>query len=216
MFCASELVFDGTEGVGSCFHILRAPTRCRRYRKRRLTFSYFALPDSFSAVLMASAPVFMFYASGLIFGGTESVRSRFHVLRSRTPFGRNGWCRIPFSFFACPESFPAVPRVPGPVFMFCAPELVFDGTEGVGSRFHVLCSRTRFRHYRWHRLPFLCFALTDIFCGAECVGSRFHVLRARTRFRRLLRASAPVFMFCAPGLVLGITDGIGSRTHFLL
>jgi hypothetical protein len=43
--------------------------------------------------------------------------------------------------------------------MFCVPELVFDGTEGVGSRY-MFCA------------PGL------IFGGTEGVGSRFHVLRS--------------------------------------
>jgi hypothetical protein len=38
--------------------------------------------------------------------------------------------QAPFSCFARPESFSAVLRASGPVFMFCAPRLIFDGTEG--------------------------------------------------------------------------------------
>jgi hypothetical protein len=38
--------------------------------------------------------------------------------------------------------------------MFWVPIPVFGISEGVGSRFHVLPSRTRFRRYRWHRVPF--------------------------------------------------------------
>jgi hypothetical protein len=102
--------------------------------------------------------VFMFSASGHIFGGTEGVGSLFHVLRSRTRFRQYRGRRVPFSRFALPDSFSAVPRASGPFFMFCAPGLVFDGTEGVGSLFHVLRSRTRFRRYRVRRVPFSCFA----------------------------------------------------------
>jgi hypothetical protein len=43
--------------------------------------------------------------------------------------------------------------------MFNAPELFFGGTEGVGSRFRVLRSRTCFRRYRGRPVPFSCFAL---------------------------------------------------------
>jgi ABC-type sulfate transport system permease subunit len=90
MFCAPGHVFDGKEGVGSRFQVLRVQTRIRRYRGRRVAFSCFALPDSFSAVPKASGPIFMFCA---------------------------------------PDSFSAVPRASGPVFMFCAPGLVFGGAE---------------------------------------------------------------------------------------
>jgi hypothetical protein len=140
MFSASRLVFGGTEGVGSCFHFLRARTHFWRYRGRRIKFSCLALPDLFSAVPSASGSVFMFYAPGhvfggtegvgsrfmfcvpgLIFGGTEGVVSRFHVLRAQTTFRLSRWRRVPFSSFALPDSFSAVPSASGPVFMFCAP-----------------------------------------------------------------------------------------------
>jgi hypothetical protein len=236
MFCPPGLIFGGTDGVGSRFHVLRSRNHLRRYRGRwdplpcfalpdsfsavprasdpvfmfcateivlryrgrRVRISYFAFPDSFSAVPRASALVFMFCAPGLVFDGTVGVGSRFHVLRSQTRFQRCGGRRLLFSCFALPDSFSAVPTASCPVFMFCPSEHVFDGSEGVGSRFHVLRSRTRFRRCAVHRV-------------------RFHVLRARTRFRRyrgrlvwiscfafpdlfsaVPRASAPVFMFCAP------------------
>jgi hypothetical protein len=74
----------------------------------------------FPAVLRASAPVFMFYAPGQVFDGSEGVGSRFHVLCSRSRFPRYRECRVPFSCFALPDSFSAVPRASGPFFMFCA------------------------------------------------------------------------------------------------
>jgi hypothetical protein len=204
MFCAPGLVFDGTEGVGTRFHVLRGRNSFRRYRGHRVPFSCFACPDSFSAVPTASCPVFMFFASGLVFGGIEGVFSRFHVLRSRNRFQRCRGSCVPFSCFTRPDSISAVPRSSAPVFMFCAPKLGFDGTEGVMSRFHVLRARTRFRRYRLRRVPFSCFSRPDsysavprvsahvfMFCavrilidGTEGIMSRFHVLRARTRFRR--------------------------------
>jgi hypothetical protein len=154
IICPPGLIFGGSEGVGSCFHVLRTRTRFRRYRGRRALFSCFALPYSFSTVPGASGPVFMFCARGHIFGGTKGVGSRIHVLRSRTHFRRYLGRLVRFSCFALPNSFSAVPRASGPVFMFFAPRLIFCGTEGIGSRFHVLCSRTRFRRYRGRRLPF--------------------------------------------------------------
>jgi hypothetical protein len=168
MFCAPGLVFGGTEGVGSRFHVLRARTHFRRYLGRRVPFSCFPLPDLFSTVLSASGPVFMFCSPGLVFDGTECVGSRFHVLLSGTRFRRYRGRRVPFSCFSLPDSFSAVPSASGPVFMFCAPVLIFFGTEGVASRFHVLRARTCFRY-------------------TEGVRSRFHVFRALTHFRRYRR-----------------------------
>jgi hypothetical protein len=271
MFCAPGLVFSGTNGVGSRFHVLRSRTHFRRYRQRwdpfscfapelvfggtkgvgthfscfarpwsfsavpsasgpvfmfalpdsfrrcrvpRVSFSCFPCPDSCSAVPRASGPVFIFNVPVLVFGGTEGVGSRFHVLRSRTRFRRYRGRRVSFSCFALPDSFSVVPRSCEPVFMFSAPGHVFGDIEGVGFLFHILRSRTHFRRYRGRRVQLTCFALPDsfssvprasgpvfLFCtpglvfdGFECVGSRFRVLRARTHFRRS-RASGPVFMF---------------------
>jgi hypothetical protein len=153
MFCAPGPVFGGTDGVGSHFHVLssqshtqgvgfriyvlRSRTRCRRYRGRRAFFSCFALPDL--------CPVFMFCAPGLFFGGTEGVGSPFFVFRSRTRCRRYRGRWVNFSCFALLDSFSAVSRASGPVFIFCAPRPIFGGTDTVGSHFHVLHSRTRFR-----------------------------------------------------------------------
>jgi hypothetical protein len=128
------------QGVGYCFHVLRArtifqrygrrrvPFSCfarpeffRRYRWRRVPFSCFALPDMFSAISRASGPVFMFCAPGLVFGGTEGVVCRLHVLHARTHFRRYRGRQVPFSCFTLPDSFSTVPRALGPVNMFCAP-----------------------------------------------------------------------------------------------
>jgi hypothetical protein len=166
MFYAPGLVFSGTHGVGSRFQVLRAWTRFRRYRGRQVPFQCFALPDtfstermasgpvfffacpdSFSAVPRVSSPVFMFCASIVVSRGTEGVVSRFLVLRSRTRFRRYQGRQVLFSCFARPDSFSTVPRASAIVFLFCAPRLVFSGTEGVGSRFHVLRARTHFRRY---------------------------------------------------------------------
>jgi hypothetical protein len=140
----------------------------------------------------------MFCAPGLVFEGTKGVGTRYHVLRSRTHFHRCRGHRVPFSYFARPNSFSAVTRVSGPVILFCAPSLVFGCTEGVGSRylvlrvgtrFHVLRARTRFRLYRRRRVPFSCFLLLDSFSAV----------------------SSASFMFYAPGLVFGGTDDVRSR-----
>jgi hypothetical protein len=98
MFCAAELIFDGTEGVGSFFMCLRSWTHFRRYQGRRVLLSSFAFPNRFLAVLsylifMFCVPghvfdytevvglVFIFCALGLVFNGTKGVGSHFNVLR---------------------------------------------------------------------------------------------------------------------------------------
>jgi hypothetical protein len=254
MFCVPGTVFGGTEGVGRRYHVLRARTCFRLYRRCRLLFSCFALPNYLSTEPRASCPVFMFCsprlifggtvasgpvfmfcdpglvfsgvrasgtvfmfcAPGLAFGGTEDVGSRFYVLRSRTRFRRYRGRRVPFSCFAPPDSLSAVLRASAPILMFAAPRIFFNGTEGVVSSFS-------------------CFALPDSFFGGiEGVGSRFYVLRAETRCRRyrgrrvpfscvarpdpfsaLPRASGPVFLFSAPDLFFDDTEGVGSRYHIL-
>jgi hypothetical protein len=196
MFCAPELVFDGTEGVGSRFHVLRSRNLFRRYRWRPISFSCFARPDSICTIPRASGPVFIFCAPVLIVGVAECVGSHFHVLRTETHFRRYRGSRFSFSCFALSDSFSAVPRVSGPVFMFCAPALVFDGTDGVGSRYHVLRSGTRCRLCRVRRVPFSCFERPNSFSTVS-------------------RASVPVFMFCTPALIFGGTEGVQSCFHVL-
>jgi hypothetical protein len=175
MFCASGLVFGRTEGVRSLFKVSPARNRFRQYRGRRVTFSCFARPDSFSAVTRASGPIFMFCTPSLIFGGTEGLRSSFHVLSSRTCFQRCRVRRVPCSYFVRPDSFSAAPRVSGPVFMFYAHKLIFGGTEATGPVF-----------------MFCAFGL--IFGGNVGVRSRFHVLRSGTRFQRYRGRRVPVYL----------------------
>jgi hypothetical protein len=214
MFCASGLVFGCSEGVGSRFHVLRARTRFQKFRGRRVPFSCFASPDSFSTVLRASGLVFMFCAPGLVFGGTDCVVSRFHVLRYRTRFRRFRGCRVPFSCFARPDSFSAVPRVSDPVFMFCATGLIFGGTEGVRSRFHVFACPDSFLAVSRASGPLFMFCAPRIvFDGAERVG--FSCFALPDPFSALPGASGPVFMFCTPELFFGDIDGVASRFHVL-
>jgi hypothetical protein len=165
IFYSPGLVFGDTKGIEPHFHVLRIPIHFRRYRRRPLLFSCFALTNTFSPVRRASSHVFRFRVTKLIFCGTDDVRSRFHVLRSRTRIRLCEGRQFPFPCFVLPYLFSAVPRASCLVFMFCAPGLVLGGSEVVGSRFHI-------------------FAPGHIFCGSEGVGSRFHVLRPRTRIRR--------------------------------
>jgi hypothetical protein len=189
------------------------------------------VPDSFGAETRASSLVFLLYAPRLvfdiprtlglvymfcapvlIFGGTDCAVSRLYVLHSRTHFLRR---QVQFSCFALTNSFSTIPRASGPVFIFCAPKLIFGGiegvrfifmfyapglalvgTEGVGSSFHVLGSRTHFRLYRGCRVLFPCFALPDPFWVVS-------------------RLSGPIFMFCAPGLIFNGTEDVRSRLLIL-
>jgi hypothetical protein len=136
MFCVPGLIFGDTQGVRSPFLVLRYRTHFRRYRGSRVPFSCFMRPDSFSAIPRASSLVFMFCAPVHFFGGTRGVGSRVLVLRARIHFRRFRGRRVPFSSFAHPYSFSVVPRASSPVFLFCAPGLVFGSTEGAVSRFH--------------------------------------------------------------------------------
>jgi hypothetical protein len=215
MFCAPRLDFGGTEGVQSRFLVLRSRTRFLRYRRRRFPFSCFALPDPFWAVPMASGPIFMFCAPGRIFGGTEAVGSRFRVLRSMIRFRRYQGFRVPFSCFALPDPFWAVPMASGPIFMFCAPGRIFGGTEAVWSRFRVLRSLIRFRRYQGCRVPFSCFALPDPFSTVPTTFGPDFMFCAPDSFSAVSRALSLFFMFCAPGPVFVRVERVGSHFHVL-
>jgi hypothetical protein len=196
MFSAPGLVFGGIKAVGSRFRVLCSRNCFRRYRRRRNPFSCLARPDSFSAVPTASHPVFMFSAPRHVFGGTEGVGSRFHVLRSRKNFHRHRGRWVPFSSFARPASFSLMLRALGFVFLFSAPEIIFGGTVGVGSCFQVLLARNHVRRYRGRWFLFSCFARPESFSAVPM-------------------ASCAVFLFCAPELAFGGTMGVGSRFHVL-
>jgi hypothetical protein len=189
MFCTPRLIFSGTKGVVSRFYVLRSITCFQRYRRRWVPFSCFWVPNTFLAIPRASASVFIFCASGPIFGGTDGVGSRCHVLRSLTNFRRYRVLRVPFSYFALLDPFSAVPTALGSDFMFCPPEPVFGGTDSVIFHFQFLRSRTRFPRYIHNRVPFSCFALPESFSAVP-------------------RASGPVFMFCSLGLIFGGTEGV--------
>jgi hypothetical protein len=235
MFCAPGFIFDGSDGVGSRFHVLRAQIHFQRYGGQRFQFSYFTRPDLFSAVPSASGPVVRCSPPGHVLGGAETVGSRFHILRSWTLFRRYRGRRVLFSYFARQESFSAEPRASAAVIMICAPELIFGGTEAVGLVF-MFCEPELIFSGTEGVLPVFMFcAPRDVFGGAECVESSFLVLCSRTRFRRyrgrrfpfsclsrspglvsaVPRATGPIFMFCASGLIYGGTVGVGSHFHVL-
>jgi hypothetical protein len=60
------------------------------------------------------------------------------VLCFRTRFSRYQSHRVPFLSFTLPDLFLAVSRASDLIFIFCMPELIFDGINYVGSRFFVL------------------------------------------------------------------------------
>jgi hypothetical protein len=214
MFCAPELVFGGTEGDGSPFHVLCDPNSFSALPRASIPFSYFALPNLFSAVRRVSGPVFIFCAPCHVFDGIEGVGPRFHILRSRTHFQRYLGHPISFSCFPLPYIFLAMQKASGPIFMFFAPEHVFGGIEGVGSRFQVLHARTRFRRNRGRRVPFSYFKRPDSFSAVRRVPAPVFMFTCPYSFSEVLRASSPVFMFCALVLIFGGTKGIGSRFFF--
>jgi hypothetical protein len=144
----------------------------------------------------------MFCAPGLVFGGTGSGGSLFHILRSRIHFRRYRVRPVSFSCFPRPDSFSTVPRASVPVFNFCAPGLFFGDTEGVGSRFHILRARTR-------QVPFFMFCVPR-----HCVGSCLHFCAPELVFGGTEGVGSR-FMFCAPELIFGGAEGVESRYHVL-
>jgi hypothetical protein len=170
---------------------------------------------------MASGPVYMFCALILFSGNTEGVESCFHVLLSRTHFRRYRGRLVPFSCFALPDPFLAVPTALVPVFMFCAPGPIWGGTDGFRSLFHVLRSLTNFRWYRGRRVSFSCFALPDPFSAVSRRRFPFLCFAVPDSFSAVPRASGAVFRFCARGFCFGGTEGdrfcftvLRSRTRF--
>jgi hypothetical protein len=210
MFCAPGLVFGGKEGVRSHFQVLCSRTNIRRCRGRWDPFSCFALLHSLGAVSRSPSPLFIFCAPVLILGSTEGAEFSFHVPRSRARFRRYQGRRVPFSYFALPDSFWAVARASGPVFMFCASGLILGGTEGARSLFLVYNSRAHFWRYRGRRILFSCFALLTRFGRYRGRQVPFPCFALPNSFSAVSRASGPIFMFCTLGLVLGGTEGVGS------
>jgi hypothetical protein len=230
--CNASLIFGNTECVGSRFHILRAQTHFQRYQGRRVPFSCFALPGTFSLVSRASGPVFIFCTLWLIFGGTEGFGSHFHVFRSRTHFSLYRGHRVPFSCFVLPGTFSAVRRASGPGHVFRSHACL---RARIQFWLNVLRSRTHFRRYRARRFPFSYFVLPDsfsavprvsgpvyMFCSPGVVSHGYRGCRVPfssfalpNSFSTVPRASDPVFMFCALRLIFDGTEGVGSRFNVL-
>jgi hypothetical protein len=164
MFCTPRLIFGGTEGAGSNFHVL-------------------LLPNPFLTVLRTRGPVFLFCAPGLIFGGTESARSNFHVLHSRLIFVDNEGVRSHF-FVSLPDSFSVVAKVSSLVLMFCALGPAFRATVDVGTLFIFYALESIFSDIEATESSLMFCTPRLIFGSTEGTGSNFHVLRSRTHFRR--------------------------------
>jgi len=226
--CVPGRVFGVIECVGSCFQVWRSRKHFRCFRGHRVPFSSFAIPDAFlalpfarflfscfaltdtlSALPSASGPVFTLCVPGRVFGVTECVGSRFHVLRTRTRFRRFRVHRVPLSRFAHPDTFLAFSRVSGPVFTFCAPGCVFGVADLVGSRFQVLRSRTRFRCYQARRVPFSRFTLPDVFSTVPSSSGPVCTFCAPGHVRE---RKTPVFMFCANRCVFDVSECVGTRS----
>jgi hypothetical protein len=108
----------------------------------------------FLTVPRLSFPFSYFVPPDKIFSGTKGVGSHFNVLRCQTRFWRDRARRVSILCFALPNSFSTVHWEAGSVFMFSAPRLIFNGTEGVMSSFRVLRSLTDFLRYQGRRVPF--------------------------------------------------------------
>jgi hypothetical protein len=115
--------------------------------------------------------------------------------------------------------------------MFCAPGLIFGGTEGVGSHFHASRAGS-FSAVPMASGPIFIFCAPGIiFGGTEVVRSRFHVLRSQTCFQRCRVRWVTFSCFVRPewfrrpeddgsrfhvfrtGTIFSGTEGIGSNFH---
>jgi hypothetical protein len=185
-------------------------TRFRQYGWRQIHFSYFTLTYSFWTVPRAPCPIFTFCALRLIFGGTEGAGSIFHILRSWTRFRRYRGCQALFSCFVLPDSFSAVPRASGSLFMSCAPELVFSSTEGTCPIFMfcvpgLIFGGTEGARSTFHALPNL-FSAVPMALGPLFMRSQTHFGRYRGR---------RIHFSCASGLIFDDTEGVGSTFNVL-
>jgi hypothetical protein len=188
-------MFCGTEGSGSHFHVLRSQISFRRYRGRKVLFSCLALLDSFWPVPRAQGLVFLSCAHRFIFDGTKGVECRFHVLRSRTRFGRYRGGQVQFSCFALPDSISSVLRRQVLFSLFALPNYFSAAPR--------------------RRVPFLSFVLQDTFSAVSMASGPVFTFCALEPFCAVLVALGPVLIFCALEIVLGGFEGVGSHFHVL-
>jgi hypothetical protein len=120
----------------------------------------------------------MFFAAGLISGGIEGAGASYIFLLYWTRFRRCGGRRVQFSYFVLSDSFFAVSRVRGPVF-------IFDGTEGPHILFSCFAISNHFWWYQGMSGPVLMFCGPRLILGStEGVRSSFNGLRFMTHFRQ--------------------------------
>jgi hypothetical protein len=155
----------------------------------------------------------MFCAPRFFFGGARGVGSRFLILLAQTHFRPYRRRRLPFSCFALLDSFSAVQKAWGAVFMFCALGLIFGVTGGVAYRFHILRFRTHFRRYRGRRFSFQVLRARTRFRGYRGRKAPFSCFGRPNSFSAVPLASGPVFIFCAPKLIFCGTEGVPSCFH---
>jgi hypothetical protein len=134
---------------------------------------------------------------------------------ARTFFRRSRGRRVSFSCFAFLDTFSAILRALGPVLMFCAPGLIFGETEGVGSHFHVVRSRTHFRRCGGRLVPFSCFVLPYSFSAVPRKSGNVFKFARLDSSSTVPRVSNLAFMFCSPGHVFGGAELVVSRFHVL-
>jgi hypothetical protein len=165
----------------------------------------------------------MFCALETISGRIGGIKPNFHVSRPRTLFRRYRGRQVPFAWFALPNSFSAVPRASGLIFMLCGSGLIFGshfhisgGTEGTESNFQVSRYQTHFQRYQGRQVSYSCFALPDSFSAVLMAPGPIVMFCAPRPVLRKPRVPRAIFMFRAPGLIFGGTEGVGSHFHVLL
>jgi hypothetical protein len=97
--------------------------------------------------------------------------------------------------------------------MFCAPKLIFGGTEGVATRFTLPDS---FPEVSTTSGPvFMFYAPGLVFGGNEGIDSCFHFLSSRSPFPRYRGRQVPFSYFSLPDSFSVGNDRVSSRFHVL-
>jgi hypothetical protein len=120
---------------------------------------------------------------------------------------------VHFSCFTLLNTFSTVPRVSGPLLMFCTSRPVFGGIEGARSTFRVLRAWTHFHRYRGCPVQFSYFALLDSCLDVLRALGPVFIFALQESFWAEPRTPCALSMFCAPSLFLGGTEGAGCTFH---
>jgi hypothetical protein len=168
------------------------------------------------AVQRASGPVFMFCVPGHVFGGNEGAGCCFLILRSRVVSRGTEGVFVLFSCFSLPDSFSAVPRTTGLIFIFCAPGHVLRRKRGCRTSSSCFALPESFPTVPRASCPVFKFCAPGlVFNGITGVGFPFHVFSTPELIFGVNEVVGSRFMFCAPGLIFGGTEGVGSRFYVL-